>query len=155
MHFDKPDKPSCFTAIPSGSRSSTPLYNSGTSGTNKIKFISKLDDEDREYLKSYNGCTNCRRINIDHGWWNCPDKRENSNTKVDNTVDKNEKKTNKVKKELVNQVNDSLIDESKSDSKYSSIATIKIHTILQDIPIEGVADSGVTVNLLFTELVQQ
>jgi hypothetical protein len=156
VRFDKPgpDKPSRFPANLSGSRPSTTLHNTSTSGTSKFKFTSKLTDEDREILKTHNGCTNCRRVNVDHGWWNCPDKK--SNTRIDNTIDKSEKETNKVKKESVNQVIDSSsTDESESDSEYSSVPTIKIRATLQGTPIQGVTDSGATVNLLSSELVQQ
>jgi hypothetical protein len=157
VRFDKPDKPSYFTPTPRESKSSTPLHNIGTSGTSTINFTSKLTDDDREFLRNNSGCTYCRRINVDHGWWDCPYKRKNNlNSRVDNTTDRNErKKTNKIKQESVNQVVDSPTSESESDSEYYSVPSIKIHAMLQDTPIEGVADSGATVNLLSSKLVQQ
>ena len=107
------------------------------------KFITKLTDEDRNYLRRNNGCFNCRKINVEHISTNCPDLLE-------------AEKAKEVKKESVSALG--TIVESESDSEYprSSVPTIKLATIIENTTMSSsLVDRSATINLISSDEVEK
>ena len=128
------------TPCPMGNASSI----SAKSASGKInKFITKLNDNDRNYLRRNSGCFNCRKINVKYISTSCPDLLE-------------AEKANEVKKESISALG--AIVESDSDSEYShsSVPTIKLATIIENTVMpSSLADSGATINLISSDKVEK
>jgi hypothetical protein len=106
-------------------------------------FIIKLIDEDRDYLRRNKGCFNCRKINVDHIFINCPELPE-SNVKA-----------KKVKKESISTLE--AIVESTSDFEYlCSAPIIKVATIIKETPMSSfLIDCGAAINVMSSDKVKE
>jgi hypothetical protein len=105
-------------ASPSSYYTKSPVTSVNTTRDADGKFVRKLTEAEKEYLRKNGGCFNCRKVRIGHIAPDCPEKE----LEVQKARWKEAKKETKSVSALV-------IDESETDSDYSrpkSVPTIKL-----------------------------
>ena len=108
------------------------------------KFVLKLSEPEKDYLRRNNGCFNCRKSKVNHIATDCHEDHSGAGALVKGRFLKKEQ----VKKESVS----ALVVESDSESEYSrpkSVPTIKIATQVEGAALPTtLTDCGAMVNVI-------
>ena len=133
-----------------GPRSSRTSINRDVDSTGK--FVKRLTDAEKEYLRTRHGCFNCRKTNAGHIAPDCPEDYSGKGKFMG-------ERSTKVKKEPI--VSAIAVVESDSDSEYSSaipksVPTIKITTNIGGVELpSSLADCGAMINIISQDKVDK